>query len=224
MIKFKVNSLDMAKKLNNTTMYSQGFLDGIEMNRLQFNRVLGGYTAEALGEYIDSKARMNPESLHHVYEWNSVGDKGSRLFSFSVKATNSSVTFDGKFLMSKSSPPNSQGHVFSKKAEIMENKISVTVTPKTSPVLVFEDDGETVFTTNSVYIANPGGDAVAGSFGKVIDEFFDVYFTQSILSNILSDLSNPKEFLQYFSQGTKSGKSIGVRAGRQYFSVRGTSK
>lgn len=207
----------LAKTLNDTVNYSRGFLDGIEMNRLQFNRILGGYTAEALGEYIDSKARMNPKSLHHVYEWNQTGNKGSRLFRINVKALVNSITFEGNFLQSSSETDS--GHVFSNKAEVMENKISVIVTPKISPVLVFEDDGETIFTPNSVYIANPGGDEVAGSFGRVVDEFFESYFTASILSGILADLQTPDEFSRYFTQG--AGRSAGVRAGRKYFNVKG---
>jgi hypothetical protein len=33
-----------------------------------------------IGQYVDDKAAMNPYQLHHVYEWNRVGDKGSRLW------------------------------------------------------------------------------------------------------------------------------------------------
>jgi hypothetical protein len=111
--------------------------------------------------------------------------------------------------------------VFSNKAEIMENGISVTISPKNSPVLVFQDGGETVFTTKSIYVAHPGGDQVAGSFGRVIEEFFDYYFVFSILQPLMKKLRNPKEFSAMFSQGTKSGKSVGVIAGRKYFSYDG---
>ena len=105
--------------------------------------------------------------------------------------------------------------------EIMENKIAITIEPKNSDVLAFEEDGEMVFVATSIYIANPGGDAVAGSFGRVVSEFFDKYFTASILQGILRDLSTPEEFIQYFSQGAKSGGSAGVKAGRKYFSIKG---
>ena len=217
MITAKIMSRDLVKTLNNTVSYTEGFFQGIEMNRLEFNRILGGYTVEALGEYIDSKARMNPQTLHHVYEWNSTGSRASRLFDINVNATNYSIKFDGKFLSSVR-PASESGQVFSNKAEIMENAIGVTVTPKNSSVLVFEDEGETVFTTNSVYIAHPGGDYVAGSFGKIVEEFFDSYFIVSILGPLMKKLSNPKEFSLLYPQGVKSGRSVGVRAGRKYFS------
>ena len=220
MINTRVDTKDLMKTLNNVTQYSKGFLSGAQMNKLTFNRVLGGYTAESLGLYIDSKARMNPESLHHVYEWGSVGEKSSRLFDFNVVAKTNFINFNGRFLPSRSPSPDSDS-IFTNKAEVMENKISVTIEPKNSEVLSFEEDGETVFVATSVYIANPGGDAVAGSFGRVVEEFFDKYFTQSVLRGILKDLSTPEEFSQYFSQGAKSGNAVGVKAGRKYFSVKG---
>lgn len=220
MISANVDIKELMNVLNNTTNYSKGFLRGAEMNKLEFNRVLGGYTAEALKRYIDSKARMNPESLHHIYEWDSVGESSSRLFDFNVVTKANSIIFSGKFLSSRTPSPNSDD-VFSDKAEVMENKIAITIEPKNSDVLAFEEDGEMVFVATSIYIANPGGDAVAGSFGRVVSEFFDKYFTASILQGILKDLSTPEEFIQYFSQGAKSGGSAGVKAGRKYFSIKG---
>lgn len=220
MISTSVDIKELVNILKNTTNYSKGFVSGAEMNKLEFNRILGGYTAEALKNYIDSKARMNPESLHHVYEWDSVGNLSSRLFDFNVVTKVNSINFSGKFLPSKTPSPNSDD-VFSDKANIMENRIGITIEPRNSDILAFEDDGETIFVATSIYIANPGGDAVAGSFGKVVSEFFDKYFTASILQGILKDLATPEEFVQYFAQGSKSGRSVGVKAGRKYFSVKG---
>jgi hypothetical protein len=217
MITVKLESNDFKKVFKNTVQYTEGFIQGINLNRLEFNRVLGGYTAEALGMYIDSKARSNPEMLHHVYEWKKTGDRSSRLFKINVNATNTSILLNGKFVLSNQ-PASESGQVFSNKAEIMENAISVTISPKNSPVLVFQDGDETVFTTKSIYVAHPGGDQVAGSFGGAIEEFFNSYFVFSILEPLMKKLRNPKEFSAMFSQGAKSGKSVGVIAGRKYFS------
>lgn len=217
MITARIESTDFKKVFNNTIQYTEGFIQGINLNRLEFNRVLGGYTAEALGMYIDSKARSNPEMLHHVYEWKKTGNRSSRLFKINVNATNTSIILNGKFILS-SQPASESGQVFYNKAEVMENGISITISPKNSPVLVFQDGAETVFTTNSIYVAHPGGDQVAGSFGEVIEEFFNYYFVFSILQPLMKKLRNPKEFSAMFSQGTKSGKSVGVIAGRKYFS------
>jgi hypothetical protein len=216
MINLKFDSKSFVKVLNNSVEYSKGFLEGIELSRLEFNRVLGGYTAEALGEYIDSKARMNPSSLHHVYEWNKVGSKDSRLFRINVNATRSQILFTGLLLDSKTSSPTTD-QVFRNKAEVMESGISVTVSPKNSDFLVFEDDGETVFTTNTILISDPGGKDVAGSFSAVTSEFFNYYFTNSILYSFLNKLSNPIEFSNFFPSIKNSGRSTGVLAGRKYF-------
>jgi len=220
MISAKIESIDFKKVFKNTVQYTEGFIQGISLNRLEFNRVLGGYTAESLGMYIDSKARMNSSTLHHVYEWGKVGDSSARLFKINVNATNTSIVLNGKFIPS-TQPGSDSGQVFFDKANVMENGISVTISPKKSSVLVFQDESDTVFTTNSIYVAHPGGDQVAGSFGRTVEEFFDFYFVFSILEPLMKKLRNPKEFSKMFLQGTKSGRSVGVRAGRKYFSMSG---
>jgi hypothetical protein len=220
MIKVKFDSKELTRILNNVSGYSNGFLQGVEMSKASFNKILGEYTAESLGTYIDSKARMNSDSLHHVYEWGGVGDRGSRLFDFNVNATGSNISLTGKFRQSLSISENSN-EPFSNKAEIMENGISIVIEPKKFDVLVFEDAGETVFTRKSIYIANPGGDAVAGSFGSVVDEFFSTYFTNSVLSPIMKDLQSLKEFSNNFSQGSKTGRSAGVASGKKYMKIKG---
>ena len=87
--------------------------------------------------------------------------------------------------------------------------------------MAFEVSGQTVFTMNSVYIANPGGDAVAGSFGRVVEEFFSVYFTRMLLKPFLDELSTAEEFVQYFAQGARSGYPVGVKAGQRYLDSAG---
>lgn len=216
MVNVRFDSRNFNKILNNSVEYSKGFLQGIELSRLQFNRMLGGYTAEALGEYIDSKARMNPESLQHVYEWNNVGNSGARLFKINVKAGINQITFTGSFLESKSTSESSR-EPFPQKAEVMEEGISITVEPRNSDFLVFEDEGQTVFTNKAITITNPGGPAAAGGFAAVVDEFFDFYFTNSILNSLLNKLSYPEEFARFFPGIKGSARTIGVAAGRKYF-------
>jgi hypothetical protein len=216
----KFNSIEFAKKMNNVINYSEGFLEGIQLERLNFNRFLGGYTVEALGKYIDSRARINHSALHHVYEPGETGDEGGRLFSFNVTANKSNIHVGGKFLLSKKIPLNG-GDPFINRAEIMENDISVTITPRNSSVLAFEDDGQTFFTRNSIVIEHPGGDGVAGSFGMVVDDFFENYFKGAMLEPLMNDLRSADEFIKNFSAGANSGKSIGVKAGRSYFNMVG---
>jgi hypothetical protein len=215
-----MDTAEFMKKLNNSVMYSEGFLQGIELERLEFNRVLGGYTVAALEKYIDARARMNPDALHHVYEFDAVGSSNARLFKFTVNATKNNIVINGEFLPSKSIQYNSK-EPFVNKASIMENKITITIAPRGDNPLAFEDEGEMVFTRKTIVIDNPGGDEVAGSFAATIDDFFNNYFTNALLSPLLKELQTPTEFSRNFAAGSKRGKVVGVRAGRRYFTLIG---
>jgi hypothetical protein len=219
MIVAKIDSKMVNETLDNAVKYSYGFLDGINMDQIEFNRRLGDYVVEALGLYIDTRARMSPEQLHHVYEWNQTGSQSGRLFDFSVIAKKRVITFKGKFLKS-SSISDTSTVPFRDKARIMENGIGINIEPRNG-VLVFEDEGETVFTATGVYIAHPGGDEVAGSFAMVVEEFFGEYFTNALLRPFFDKLGYPIEFAQGW--GNKSGRSQGISAGRKYLRSAGAS-
>lgn len=221
----KFNVAELEKVLKNSVQYSRGFLEGAELNMIVFNKKLSDIAAEALKRYIDSRARMSPESLHHVYEWGRVGDPSARLFEIDCQATKNTISIFGKFLPSSSISENSE-EPFVDKARVMENKIAIEIEPRSTNVLAFDVDGQTVFTVNSVFIANPGGDAVAGSFGRVVDEFFDVYFNTTLLrqSGIFDNLKYPKEFSQYFgSVASGNARGAGLNAGRKYMDIEGVT-
>lgn len=223
MINVNYDTKDFNTKMKNMFLYSKGFTQGIEINKQKFNLQLGEYSVDVLNKFIDTKARIDKDSLHHVYEWGQVGDPGGRLFNIEVSATRTSIIFYGNFLPSKSISDNAT-EPFVDKAQIMENSIMIEVSPKSSNVLAFEADGETVFTTDSVYIANPGGDGVAGSFGKVVEEFFDNYYTNTVLmqSGIFQRLSRPVEYAQGFASGVLGGGfGAGKAAGKRYLTVKG---
>ena len=88
-------------------------------------------------------------------------------------------------------------------------------------MLVFDLNNETVFTRKSIFIEHPGGDEVAGSFGETVDSFFNDYFTKALLKPFMLNLEKIKEYKQNFNAGTKGGKTIGIRAGRQYLKTSG---
>lgn len=222
MFQLKIDSKEVNRMLGNTVAYSYGFLEGTEINQIIFNEKLGLFIEDTLNKYIDSRARMNPETLHHVYEWNNVGSPNARLFEFKVKASKRIITINGKFLKSKSIPPNGN-EPFIDKAYIMENQISVTVSPSNSSVLVFEDNDEIIFTPNSITIEHPGGEAVSKSFSSAFEDFFNKFLTGSLLvsSGIFDKLSMPKEFSEWFPQGTRTGRSTGIKAGKKYMDLPG---
>lgn len=219
MLRVRVDSREINKILDNTIKYSYGFVEGVKANQIFFNSQLADYTIDVLNKYIDSQAKANPDALHHIYEWGMVGSESGRLFSITPRVSLQVIHFEGKFL--KSSSETDSGYVFSDKAEIMENGISVVVEPKNSPVLAFEDDGETVFTTSSIYIAHPGGDDVAGSFGRVVEEFFGTYFTSAFMQPLLRDLATADEYAKMFPQGARGGgRAAGIVAGKKYLDIK----
>lgn len=223
MITAKFDTQEFKKTMWNAMNYSEGFFQGVESNRLAFNIKLGEITVQLLNKYIDSRAKMYPESLHHVYEWGEVGSPSGRLFDIESTASTTSITFTGSFLPSRSVSDNSDTP-FVNKATVMENQITIVIEPRNVDVLSFEANGEQVFTANTIYIDNPGGDAVSGSFGRTVEEFFDTYLTVAVLGKegVLDSLRRPKEFGQYFASGAKGGGSAkGRSAGSKYMSITG---
>lgn len=222
MIKVNYDTKQLTKIINNVVEYTQGFDQGIQENRNNFNNELGKLATEMLKKYIDSRSSADPESLHHVYEWNMTGNPGGRLFEIESKASATQIRIFGQFLSSKSISDSSD-EPFVDKANVMENAILIEITPKNN-VLAFEAEGDAVFTADTVYVANPGGDGVAGSFGKVVEDFFDFHFTAQALSQsgLLKKLSSPVEYSQFFASGAKGGgASAGRAAGKKYLSVKG---
>lgn len=222
MIGIRYDKKNFEKTLRNAVEYSLGFLDGAKMGTIVFNTRLAQITEEALKQYIDVRARANPESLHHIYEWDRVGDPSARLFEIKATASKTNIIFSGEFIPSSSVSENSN-EPFVDKANVMENAISILVEPRSSDFLAFDVDGQQVFTVNSVFVENPGGDSVAGSFGRAVDDFFEVYFTSTVLrqSGIFEQLSFPKEFAQNFATGAKMGRNAGRRAGLEYMNIKG---
>lgn len=222
MIKTRIDSRELTKTLDNIVDYSVGFTRGVNKKRTIFNKQLGSFIEDALYKYVDAKARGNPDTLHHIYEWGMTGSPNGRLFEFTMTPTQRSIHFSAKFLQSATTSETSN-EPFSDKAQVMESGMSITVTPRDSGVLAFEQDGEMVFVSGSVVIDNPGGEGVSGSFERVVKDFFENYLVVGLLrsSGLFNKLSYPKEYLDRFSQGAKSGESAGISAGQQYLDVGG---
>lgn len=213
MIKARFNTRDFTRKMNNIVDYSLGFISGVEKGKPIFLKVLGEQVSDMVGLYIDASARSRPEFLHHVYEWYETGDANSRLFKITFVVTKNNINFNSNFIQSQSIKSGSK-EPFYNKAEIMENGMSITIAPKQSPVLVFDVNGDTVFTPNEVVVDNPGGNT-QGEYANIFDQFFNKYFTQAFLksSGLAKHLSTPTEFKTNLSKGAKSGKPSGIAAG-----------
>lgn len=144
----------------------------------KFQSVIFKQLEKDFGLYVDSQARVNPKSLHHVYEWNKTGNAGSRLFDLNVISSSGlSFKIKSSLLLSKSSVPNSFGksrYVFSKKASVMEAGMPLVIRPRAAERLVFETSIGVVYMPKgaSVTVTRPGGGKVTGRFQIAYAQFF----------------------------------------------------
>ena len=213
-MRVSVNTKTLEKQLLNITKYSLGFIDGVNKGKSKFLDNLGATVINVLKDYVDVSARSNPKALHHIYEWYQVGSPNARLYDFEYTVSNVGLSFKSNFKQSKSLSENASVPFYNK-ARIMEEGVPVTISPKKSNVLAFDVDGETVFTSKEVTLNNPGGNEVSGSFEKIVDEFFSVYFKQSFLraSGLYSYIKKPVLYKKNFAAGARVGKSLGVSTG-----------
>ena len=208
------NSKQFELQMNNIVKYSMGFLDGVERGKTIFLKNLGAGTIQALAAYVDVSAKGNPRALHHIYEWYQTGSPSARLFDLDYTVSNLGLSITSTFKQSRTIKEDSN-EPFYNKASIMERGIPITITPKRSSVLVFEEGGNTIFTKNPVTVRNPGGDEVQGSFEKTVDEFILRYFKQSFLraSGIYDYIKKPVLYKKNVKAGSKLGKSKGIDTG-----------
>jgi UDP-N-acetylglucosamine enolpyruvyl transferase len=82
----------------------------------------------------------------------------------------------------------------------MENALPLTIKPRQEEYLRFEVDGNFV-TTKSVYVANPGGTEVGGSFSEVFSMFM-----ATMGNNALEDLG----FFEKIEKGIANESKINL--------------
>jgi len=218
-----LNAQVLLKELNNITNYSIGFLEGAEAAKPIFMDNLGQTVIESLKSFIDSNARVTPDTLHHVYEWYQTGSPEARLFDINYVSNSNGLSFNYTFSQSSSVSKNSKTPFYDK-ARIMEEGSPVTIRPKSKGgVLTFNQDGEQVFTQKPIVVENPGGDGVQGGFEKTIKLFFDNYFTQAFLmsSGVMSHFNDVKVYKNNFRAGSRQGKPLGFKIGYEWMAKGG---
>jgi hypothetical protein len=225
MMRVSVNTSKFLKDMNNIVSYSEGFLDGVKKGKTIFFKNIGLSTKELLEKFIDSNARSSPQILQHMYEWYRSGSPDARLFNINYTVSNVGLSFYSSYRQSSTVKAGSSVPFYDK-ARIMEQGIPVRIQPSKSSVLVFEQNGETVFTKNPVEVKNPGGAGAQGGFERIFDIFFTRYFTQAFLkaSGIDRYLNNPISYKRNLSQGKKMGKSKGISTGYSWIANAGVNR
>jgi hypothetical protein len=217
-LKVDLDTKNFINSLNNLTQYSIGFLNGVEAAAPVIMDNLGKEIIETLKDFIDTNARVDPETLHHVYEWYQTGSPQARLFDIEyIVMGKNNLSFNYTFSQS-SSFANNSNVPFYNKAEIMEKGTPVVIKPKSASVLSFSDNGEQIFTKKPILVSNPGGTGAEGGFEQTIKTFFDSYFTQAFLmtSGVLSHLNDPRAYKNHVLAGSKQGKSLGFKIGYEW--------
>ena len=145
----------------------------------KFKSIISNQIMKDFGLYIDAKARSNPKSLHHVYEWKKVGNASARLFSlYTIDTPGISFKLSYEFKPSKSFVPSSKSkrkHVFINKASVMEAGNPLVIRPRYAQRLVFEMNGITIFMPKGqpVTVKTPGGKASRNQFTLAYARFFN---------------------------------------------------
>lgn len=216
MIAVRFDNRQFMKDMKNIIEYSTGFIDGIELGKKEFLNNLGFAVEDAAGSFIDTMAKLDPQRLHHVYEWYRTGSSDARLFDIKYTISNLGLSFTSAFRQSSTIKDGSRVPFYNK-AEIMESGQSVTIAPRESTVLAFDINGETIFTKNPVTVDNPGGN-VQGQYANVFDMFFSKYFSQSFLkvSGLYDYFDNPRVFKDNLRRGKRSGRSQGLTTGYRW--------
>jgi hypothetical protein len=216
-MKVIVDDSKFMRDVNNALEYSLGFADGIHAGKNQFLKILGENIKSTLLDFIDTNARVSPETLHHVYEWYRTGSPDARLYDIEYTVSNLGLSFRSSFRQSQVLQDGSKVPFYNK-ARIIEAGIPVRIKPVRSKVLAFNVDGESVFTSKEVQVNNPGGTAARGGFEKTFDNFFERYLSQSFLlsSGIIKYLENPVAFKNNFGSAKTGGRSSGFQTGYRW--------
>lgn len=207
------------KDMKSVTEYMLGFLDGTRAGKPQLMKLVGVSVKEILEEFIDSSARVDPESLSHVYEWYQNGSSDARLFDIVYTSTGRGLTF-GFTLSQSSSVKNGSTTPFYDKARIMEYGVPVTITPVKAQALAFDVDGKTVFTKRPVTVENPGGANAEGGLKNAFTQFFTQYISQALLdvTGLRKHFEIASEFNDGFRSAKSGGRTLGTRMGIKWIS------
>jgi hypothetical protein len=219
MITVNFNAKKMVKTINNIIDYSDGYIEESKKNETKIATKMAKISIGTFYQYLDGLARLHPEMLHHVYEWGEVGNPGSRLYQLKTIAIGRSVGV-GAELLESTSIKDGSSEPFYDKASIMEYGETVTVTEKEAQSLFFEIDGVEYFRKGPITIANPGGEAVRGSFVKAFNDFYANYFSEVYLRSVgfYKQLQEAKEYKRNVRVAAKSSspKNLGKNSAMQW--------
>lgn len=168
------NTDKFTEKVMALSQYDRSILENLyinPINKQKINRGAALLIKNYFNVYLDARARSNPLSYHHVYEFNKTGDKDSRLFQINITNAGESAVISYSFTAAKE--PNDFGYEFPQKASVMEKGEPITITPKKNKYLKYQlSDGRFITSEKSI-VQNPGGKDVQNSFGSTFSKFMN---------------------------------------------------
>ena len=210
-IKIKIDAKEFQTVMQNVIDYTNGFVKETEARTDYIASKLGKASVAESYKYLDSFAAVNPELLHHIYEWGQTGNSAQRLYELKSQVSKSSALIVADFLESYSISDTSKEPLIDK-ARIMEEGIPLVIDNVNANALFFEVGGQEIFAVGPIYIPNPGGGQTRGQFKLQFEEFYNSYFTQVYLRAIkfYDHFKNPKAYYDGFNAGSRAGgKSAG---------------
>jgi hypothetical protein len=183
MAKMAFDSGKFMDKVSALAMYDSSLLQNLyndPMNKQKINRGAALLLKNYFNQYLDSKARQDHMSYHHVYEFDMTGNDNGRLFKAIVNNTgDGSAVITYSFTSAKN--PNREGYPFPNKAEVMEAGETIIIRPKRAKYLHYElSDGRFIKSEQSI-VTQPGGPRVGGNFEKTFKNFMS-YQAKFVLS------------------------------------------
>jgi hypothetical protein len=219
MLSANFNTKKFTKTLNNLIAYSDGYINEARSSKDKIAQKMAKISINAFYEYLDGLARAHPGMLHHVYEWGQVGNPMGRLYELSMKIKGESANVSAELLESSTVSENGT-EPFYNKAEVMELGETIVVSEKDANALFFEIDGQEVFAKGPIVIANPGGEAVRGSFVSSFNEFYKTYFSEIYLRSIkfYRHLEKSDAYSRNIKSATKNSnpRNLGKSAAMQW--------
>ena len=159
----------MPEKMVALATFHDSILRNMQSTPQTYNKIVSSgarVISKYFDAYVDHVARIDSYRFHHIYEFDKVGMKNSRLFKSQI--VNGQITYT----LIEASSPNREGYPFPQKAFVMEQGQRIVIKPNKGYLLFYEVDGEFRGSSQST-IENPGGPFVAGAFQKVFEEFFN---------------------------------------------------
>jgi hypothetical protein len=188
MIELSINKKNLADLYKEITLKTAGIK---ELTSTSVLNEVGKAAFVILGERFmlaaDRYAVANPKSMHHVYEWNKIGNPKARLFILErSKVMSGTILVNSTFLPSKSFVPIKSSnligpstrsfslsrHVFRNKAVVMEEGKSVRFKAQKTLSFFANDDQVFVAPGTVINIMNPGGVGVKHSFSRFLTDWY----------------------------------------------------